>query len=534
MRQLAHAGRLRLRRHPGRRLADLRLTVDGSKPTSAAGVAHSEIMQDPETIGDSRSVAILVLSSIGIAVAVATAMEEHVAWIASFCGRFGGGCRETASFMLLGIPLWIWGVAYYAALGTAARTAPPAVFPLAMIGMGAEIRLAWILVAAKWICVLCIINAAVVTVLVAVCWNNKRVGPAAGAGVLTLLLSVFLMPLPAAGGAGELADRLDREAAAQVGDETITFLELESPLASSIYRLEQQIYEIKRDRLDDLIDGVLLRKEAEASGITVQQFIAQLMPEAVTVSDEEVEYYYRQNRSRLPDRPDVQATLRLQIREYLEKEKKRQELQTRLKPLREKYGVTIHLKAPPLPLTRVRVNGSPAMGPEDAAVTVVEFSDYLCPACRGAHSTSKKIRKQNAGKIRWVFKDFPLERHPGAREMAQAARCAQEQDRFWDFQDLLFEASGKPDAARLQELAGSIGMNVEEFTACLDSGRYADKVQQDIQDAKDSGVNATPTFIINGRLHPGSLTPEDFQRMIDAALNRQKSSRSWILDNSKP
>ncbi len=86
------------------------------------------------------------------------------------------------------------------------------------------------------------------------------------------------------------------------------------------------------------------------------------------------------------------------------------------------------------------------MGPADALVVVVEFSDYLCPGCRKGYEITKTIRDKYRDRIRWVFKDFPLDRHEGADKMAEAAHCANDQGKFWQYQDLLFSSENTPDS----------------------------------------------------------------------------------------
>ena len=108
--------------------------------------------------------------------------------------------------------------------------------------------------------------------------------------------------------------------------------------------------------------------------------------------------------------------------------------------------------------------------------------------------------------------------HKGAKDLAQAAHCAGEQNRFWEFQDLLFESREMPDLSQLKAYAARLGLDVDRFVVCYESGKYASKVEADIAAARESGVNSTPTFVINGKLHPGGLSFEDFSKVIDDAL----------------
>jgi protein-disulfide isomerase len=161
------------------------------------------------------------------------------------------------------------------------------------------------------------------------------------------------------------------------------------------------------------------------------------------------------------------------------------------------------------------IREGPALGPADAPVTVVEYSDYLCPACRKAHETVKRVREQNRKRVRWVFRDLPLERHEGAREMAEAAHCAGDQGLFWEFQDAMFRVEEAPDRDGLMERAVELGADAEAFRACLESGRHRERVERGIQEARQAGVSATPTFFVNGRMVRGAPSEEELQGMID-------------------
>ena len=464
---------------------------------------------------------LLILSAAGFGVAVLSALEGHVAWVASLCGVLGEGCRETALFTLLGIPVWLWGAVYYVVFAGAILFVRPAVFWLIMAGFGAELSLAWIMVTLKVICIFCLLNAVIVVLLVALCLDKQRFWQALAMCLLLFVVTHALLDRQTPGEMQRQPEKQSTTVVARVGDEKITERDLESPLAGKIYQLQQEIYKLKRNFLNELIDRILIRKEAEKRGITAQQFVDSISSNREMVSNAEVEAYYEQNKARWVNWSGTREDLLNRIRIYLQSEKNRQQIMTSLKPLHEQYSVAVYLAEPPLPFSNVRVGDSPVWGNPDAAVTIVEFSDYLCPSCRGAHPIAKKIREQYAGKIKWVFKNFPLDRHIGARKLAEAGYCAGEQGKFWEFQDQLFASPEKYDPEQLKQDAQQLGLAVNRFSQCLDSGKYGPKVDQDIRDGREAGVNATPTFIINGRLKAGSMSLDRFKAMIDSELNRQ-------------
>jgi protein-disulfide isomerase len=464
---------------------------------------------------------LLLLSLTGIGISVLSALEGRVAWLGTFCGLFGEGCRETGLFTLLGISVWIWGAAYYSVLTGAILFSRPAVFWLIMASFGAEISFAWIMATLGLICIFCLLNAVVVVLLVALNLDKHRLWQAISMCLLALVITNLLLAEQKPGEIQRNSDKQSSSVVAQVGNEKITAIDLESPLTARIYGLQHEIYQLKRNYLEELIDRILIRKEAEKKGVTVQQLINSLSSDSDVVSDAEVDDYYRKNQSRWVNWSGTKKELLNRIRIYLQSQKNRKQIVDSLKPLKDQYPVKVYLAEPPLPFSNVTVGDSPVWGNPDAAVTIVEFSDYLCPACRAAHATTKKIREQYAGRIRWVFKNYPLARHKGARKLAEAAHCAGEQGKFWEFQDLLFASPENAGFEQLKVYAQQLGLDAKRFLQCFDNGKYGAKVDQDIREARQAGVNATPTFIINGRFQPGSLSFDRFKQIIEDELNRQ-------------
>jgi protein-disulfide isomerase len=140
-------------------------------------------------------------------------------------------------------------------------------------------------------------------------------------------------------------------------------------------------------------------------------------------------------------------------------------------------------------------------GPEHAAVTVVEYGDFECPHCKQAAGTVKLMLARFEQQVRFVFRHFPLEEvHPHALRAAEAAECAGGQGRFWEMHDLLFDNQLHLELPRLYEYARRIGLNMARFTAEMDDEIYLQRIREHQQSGHASGVRATPTFFVNGRL----------------------------------
>ena len=161
------------------------------------------------------------------------------------------------------------------------------------------------------------------------------------------------------------------------------------------------------------------------------------------------------------------------------------------------------------PIRTVDADNRPAMGADDGAVTVVEFSDFLCPYCAKASKYLKLAESSNHDSTRFIFRHYPLDNtcnravssniHPGACLLAAGSACADEQDRFWEYHDIAFETKGKISQSVVMDIASNIGLELNAFKSCLDSGRGLKVVKEDINAAIRAGVKSTPTLFINGR-----------------------------------
>jgi protein-disulfide isomerase len=169
---------------------------------------------------------------------------------------------------------------------------------------------------------------------------------------------------------------------------------------------------------------------------------------------------------------------------------------------------------------RVPVDGSPVSGPEDARVTIVEFSDYECPFCSRAHVTMKQLQERYGNKVRLVMKHNPLPMHPRAPAAAVASLAAHEQGKFWEYHDKLFANARALDDASLERYAREVGLDVERWKRSLADPRHAERIRQDQALAGRIGANGTPNFSINGRLMAGALPAEAFQAVIDEELRK--------------
>ncbi len=180
----------------------------------------------------------------------------------------------------------------------------------------------------------------------------------------------------------------------------------------------------------------------------------------------------------------------------------------------------------------VGVTGGVMLGEIDAPVTIVEFSDYQCPFCQRYSLTVFPVLKReyiDTGKIRYVFRDFPLSSiHQEAGKAHESARCAGEFNQYWEMHDALFQNQKDLTVPSLKQYAANIGLDPTTFEACLDSGKYQADIQQDVDDGGAAGIRGTPSFFIGksgpgdsitGTIVRGAQPLANFQTIIEQLLN---------------
>lgn len=168
----------------------------------------------------------------------------------------------------------------------------------------------------------------------------------------------------------------------------------------------------------------------------------------------------------------------------------------------------------------IEEGGNPSIGPADAPITIIEFSDYQCPYCQKWESeVFQRLLDEYPTQVRIVYRDFPLNSlHPQASSAANAANCAGEQDSYFLYHDKLFSYDYDLGKDTYLTYARELKLDMNSFTACLESDRYAEEVSADISYAVELGIQSTPTFFINGLYMVGAQPYETFKKLIDQEL----------------
>ena len=189
--------------------------------------------------------------------------------------------------------------------------------------------------------------------------------------------------------------------------------------------------------------------------------------------------------------------------------------------LRDQSRIEILLKRPPLLRLDLTPDDGPWLGSKDAPVTIQSFIDFQCPSCKKASSTLKDLLVKKKGAIRIVARDFPLPSHPDAPMAARAAACADDQDRYWDYHDLLFDNQQALDVASLRGYARQAGLDTVRFDRCLEDDSRSKEVEKDVTKAALAGINSTPGIIINGFYLSGTPSLTHLEEVITAIENGQ-------------
>lgn len=304
---------------------------------------------------------------------------------------------------------------------------------------------------------------------------------------------------------------------ATVGGRSITLREVEQAVALPLYQADQQRNQLLQKAVQHMIDEELLSAEAVRKGLSVSQLLDEAsQSESISRLANLPAPVKRLTPSAGQSGPDRGTSQDLQ-----EQARIRQAL---LVSLRRKNHIRISLQTPEPPILPVSVDGDPSIGPVDAPVTIVEFSDFQCPYSQRSVGVLKELRRIYGEKIRLVYRDYPGPNHPYAPRAAEAAQCAGEQGKFWEFHDILFDRQTPGKGWDFPTLATELGLQQDAFATCLNSGRFRDEVAKDIQDGFKLGITSTPTFFINGRPLVGAHPLTSFQAWIDRLLDQQPRS----------
>ncbi len=309
---------------------------------------------------------------------------------------------------------------------------------------------------------------------------------------------------------------------ATVDGQAVTDEDLAPYVQSQLRPLREQEYQIKKKALENFISQKLVEAEAKKKGVSTEKLYEQEVDAKVPEpTDAEVKAVYAVQREEL-NRPFEEV--KPQLQQSLKKAKTQQARQEYSAHLREQAKVSILLGPP-----RMQVGYDPGRvrGNPKARVMIVEFSDFQCPFCSQVQGTLKNVLAKHEDTVALAFRDLPVSQiHPLALDAAEAARCAGEQGKFWEYHDALFSDQNHLDRGGLQNKAQKLQLDEKQFDLCLTAEKYKTQIQRDSQDGMRVGVSGTPGFFINGIFLSGAQPESAFEKVIEEQLAASASPKS--------
>jgi protein-disulfide isomerase len=331
-------------------------------------------------------------------------------------------------------------------------------------------------------------------------------------------LTVFVLSVCALLNAAAFAAEAPKELA-KVGNVVLTEDQMRKEVGMQLYQAENNVYMTQKGWIDQKAQGILFDQAAKDAGLPRQAWEArEIDGKALPPDPQQVQQMAGQFA-----RPGMAATDTLKMAsDYLTNQNKQMRRNQLYQELTQKNPVQVFLTKPEAPHIDVTYSSEdPVKGKAKAPVTIVEFTDFQCPYCKRSQDALHQLEQAYPQDVKVVARQYPLPFHDRAKPAAEAALCAKEQGKYWDYRDKLFDKQQLSDAD-LQRYAQELHLNEKKFNQCLAGHRYAAKIDADIADGQRFGVNGTPHFFINGVSIVGAQPYQNFQQAVQDALNKKK------------
>ncbi len=325
----------------------------------------------------------------------------------------------------------------------------------------------------------------------------------------------ILATLGLSGGFGSSEDPV----VAEYNGKSVRASEALGAVKTRLFDLEDEVYRTKEQAINDFVEQRLLEAESKKANMPIEALIEKEAGggggEAVT--DADIDSFLTTKGLSLKD-PRIRKE---DVRDYLKYRKRFDKRQVYVAKLKGGAKVKLLLKEPSAPKMNASVDGFPSWGKASAPVTIIEFSDYQCPFCSRAIPILDRIKQEyGPEKVRIVFRDMPLPSHPRALPASLAAHCANEQGKFWEYHNTLFQNQAKLEDTDLKGYAKTLGMDDKKFGECFETKRHQATIDKSRKEAEQLGIQATPSFIINGALLQGAQPFEKFKEKIDRGTGK--------------
>ncbi len=316
-----------------------------------------------------------------------------------------------------------------------------------------------------------------------------------------------------AGAAEQAETATSSDVVATIDGEPVTQADLMELAAADIIAAEVAVHEARSNALNAVITQRLVEAKADEEGISPDDLIKREVDDKIAEpTDAEIAAFYNENRNRMPASLDE---MKPRLKQYLAQQQGAEAMRAFVAELEE--GANVERKLDPYRVD-VEAGDSPRWGDASAPVQIVEFSDFQCPYCSVGAETVDKIKEKYGKQVSIVYRHFPLPMHKQAGKAAEAAECANEQGKFWEYHDALFADTKAWTDDDYKAIAKDVGLKKKPFAECLESGKHEATVQDDMEAGRMVGMSGTPGFYINGIVLTGAQPIEVFADVIDREL----------------
>ncbi len=309
---------------------------------------------------------------------------------------------------------------------------------------------------------------------------------------------------------------------ATVAGDPVKASELDEHLQEDLAKLDRDYaknrFDMRRKGLDAIVFRKLVVRESARLGVDAEAYIEREIELRLKVAtEEEARVFFDENQTRLGAAPFEEVKER--IVDFMTTQRRSEVILAIYAELKAKSEVRFFLDPPASERRDVGSEGA-SIGDKDAPIVIVAYSDFQCPYCSRARAVVAQVLTSYTGKVRVVFRHFPLPFHEHAFKAAEAAECANDQGKFWALHDHMFEHQDALDVASLKAAARRLGLDGPKFDGCLDEARHKERVAESVAGARAFGVEGTPHFFINGLELTGAQPFERFRDVIEAELRR--------------
>ncbi|MCK6502200.1 DsbA family protein [Myxococcota bacterium] len=301
----------------------------------------------------------------------------------------------------------------------------------------------------------------------------------------------------------------------------LTYGDLQTSMGPRLVQMEVEYltnrYSTESQGVEQLLVEKLVEAEASKRGMDTEALIKVEVEAKVTApTDAEIQEMYAALARQLRGAPLEQV--RDVVAQQVTQRKQAERFQAWVGELKTASGAKVSVPFPDMPRIEVSVDDDPMRGSAAAPVTIVQFAEYQCPYCGKANETIEQVLKDYDGKVRMVYRDFPLSFHPRAVPAAIAANCAGEQGKYWEIHKAMMGNQRALEESDLLSYAQQVGVDVDKWQACRKDPKQEAEVMADFQAGQAVGVSGTPAFFINGIMLSGALPYEMFAQIIDKEL----------------